>query len=478
MTTAQTIRPEEAIEDAAHLIGGELVRGEDSFPVIDPATEQLVAECPAASSALVDAAMQAAAAALPQWSRDRDRRRAAITAMGDTIAQHADLLAHVLALETGKPNAGFEVKGAELHARFWADFEIPVDVIHDDASQRVTLERFPAGVVVAITPWNGPLVMLANKLACSLLVGNTVVAKPSPFTPLSTLVLGSLLRDVFPPGVLNLIAGDDEVGKALVAHPRTNLISFTGSVDAGRSIARAAAEDLKRVCLELGGNDAAIVLPDIDLDTVVPKLYRGAFAGSGQICVAIKRLFVHSSIYDSVVERLAAIAGEAKLGGPFEAGVTMGPLTTQPQFRRVIDLVDDARDAGGEILTGGQPLDRRGFFYPPTLIGKVASGTRIVDEEQFGPALPLITFDDADEALSLANDTSYGLGGSVWTSDIHRGIELARGLESGSAWVNRHPAVGPDLPFGGFKRSGIGRENGLPGIDHFAELKTVSVDLA
>jgi acyl-CoA reductase-like NAD-dependent aldehyde dehydrogenase len=156
----------------------------------------------------------------------------------------------------------------------------------------------------------------------------------------------------------------------------------------------------------------------------------------------------------------------------------MGPLTTQPQFRRVIDLVDDARDAGGEILTGGQPLDRRGFFYPPTLIGKVASGTRIVDEEQFGPALPLITFDDADEALSLANDTSYGLGGSVWTSDIHRGIELARGLESGSAWVNRHPAVGPDLPFGGFKRSGIGRENGLPGIDHFAELKTVSVDLA
>ena len=477
MTTVQTLRPEAAIEDAAHLIGGELIRGEDTFAVIDPATEQVVADCPAGSIGLVDAALEAAAAALPQWSRDLDRRRSAIAAMGEVIARHADLLAHVLALETGKPNAGFEIKGAEVHSRFWADYEIPVDVIYDDASQRVTLERFPAGVVAAITPWNGPLVMLANKLACSLLVGNTVVAKPSPFTPLSTLVLGSLLRDVFPPGVLNLVAGDDEVGRALVVHPRTSLISFTGSVEAGRSIARAAADDLKRVCLELGGNDAAIVLPDVDLDTAAPKLYRGAFAGSGQICVAIKRLFVHSSIYDSVAARLTAIAGEARLGGPFEPGVTMGPLTTQPQFHRVSALVDDARDAGAEILSGGQPVDRPGYFYPPTLIGDVASGMRIVDEEQFGPALPLIRFEDADEALALANDTSYGLGGSIWTSDVDRGIELARRLESGSAWVNRHPAVGPDLPFGGFKRSGIGRENGRPGIDHFAELKTVSVDL-
>jgi acyl-CoA reductase-like NAD-dependent aldehyde dehydrogenase len=478
MTTVQPVRPEDAITEAAHLINGELVRGTETFTVINPATEEVVGECPAATPDLVEAAMQAAKAALPEWGRDEERRRAAIIEMADRLAQHAGLLAHVLALESGKTFAGFEVKGAEMHARFWANFPIPVDTIHDDATQRVTLERFPVGVVAAITPWNGPLVMLLNKLACALLVGNTVVAKPSPFTPLSTLVLGSLLRDVFPPGVVNLIAGDDEVGKAIVAHPLTNLISFTGSVEAGKAIARSAADDLKRVCLELGGNDAAIVLPDANLETAVPKLYRGAFAMSGQICVAIKRLYVHSSVYDQVVEEMTRIAESQKLGGPFEDGTTMGPLTTRPQFERVSGLVDDARAAGAQVFTGGERIDRPGFFYRPTLIGNVAPGVRIVDEEQFGPALPLIRYDDVDDAIDAANSTSYGLGGSIWTSDVDRGVDLARRLESGSAWVNRHPAVGPDLPFGGFKHSGLGRENGAPGIDHFSELKTVSVDLS
>lgn len=477
MTTTQPVGADAAIEAAAHLIGGELVPGDGTFPVVDPATERVVAECPAASPALVDAAMEAAAGASGDWSRDVDRRRAAIGQLADVLERNAQRLAHVLALETGKPNAGLEVKGAGLHARYWAAREVPVDVIHDDAHQRVTVERFPAGVVAAITPWNGPLVMLVNKLACALLVGNTVVAKPSPFTPLSTLVLGALLRDVFPPGVVNLIAGDDEIGRAMVAHPQTNLISFTGSVEAGRAIARSAAGDLKRVCLELGGNDAAIVLPDVALDEAVPKLYRGAFAASGQICVAIKRLFVHASVFEPTIERLTAIAREARLGGPFEPGVTMGPLTTRPQFERVASLVDDARAAGGEILSGGAPVDRPGYFYPPTLITGVDAGVRVVDEEQFGPVLPVMVFDDVEEALVRANDTSYGLGGSIWTGDVEAGTHLARRLESGSAWVNRHPAVGPDLPFGGFKHSGIGRENGGPGIDHFAELKTVSVDL-
>lgn len=478
MTTLQSARPEDAIAEAAHLIRGELVAGEETFPVVNPATGEVFAECPAATPDLVDAAMQGARAALPAWGRDEARRRTAISEMGDVLAQNAELLAHVLALETGKPNAGFEIKGAEFHARYWADFPIPVDVIYDDATQKVTLERFPAGVVAAITPWNGPLVMLANKLACALLLGNTVVAKPSPFTPLSTLVLGALLKDVFPAGVLNLIAGDDEVGKAMVAHPLTNLISFTGSVEAGKSIAAAAASDLKRVCLELGGNDAAIVLPDVNVAAVTPRLFRGAFALSGQICVAIKRLYVHNSVYDQTVQHLTELANASKLGGPFEEGTTMGPLTTKPQFDRVSGLVEDAKQSGAEIFAGGEPADRPGFFYRPTVLGNVAPGVRIVDEEQFGPALPVIPYDDPEEALAQANDTSYGLGGSIWTRDIDRGLELARQLESGSAWVNRHPAVGPDLPFGGFKHSGLGRENGKPGIDHFAELKTVSVDLS
>lgn len=475
MTTLQSVRPDDAIARAAHLINGDLIRGEDRFDVVNPATGDVFAECPAATPELVDAALQAARAALPDWSHDEARRREVIAAIGDILAEHAELLAHVLALETGKPNAAFEIKGAEFHARYWAEQPIPLDVIHDDETQRVTLERCPAGVVAAITPWNGPLVMLVNKLACALLVGNTVVAKPSPFTPLSTLVFGALLRGVVPSGVINLLAGDDEVGKAMIAHPITNLISFTGSVEAGKSIARSAADDLKRVCLELGGNDAAIVLPDVDLDTVVPKLFRGAFAASGQICAAIKRLYVDEALYEQVAERLVALADAAKLGGPFEEGTTMGPITTQPQFDRVSGLVDDAKRAGAEILAGGGPAGRPGYFYRPTVLANVGPGVRIVDEEQFGPALPVIPFDDPEAALEAANATSYGLGGSIWTKDIDRGVELARRLESGSAWVNRHPAVGPSYPFGGFKHSGIGRENGQPGIDHFAELKTVSV---
>lgn len=468
------------LEDVGHLIAGRQEVAGEPFTVVDPCTEQVIATVGAGTADLLDRAMTAAAEAQPSWASDEAARRRALLHAADIIEASAGQLTSVLCAETGKPaaSAGFEIAGTAAHLRWYAAAPVPVDVLHDDAAQRVSLVREPAGVVAAITPWNGPLLMFANKIGAALLVGNTVVAKPSPFTPLATLLAGALIAEAFPAGVLGVLAGGDELGQAMVTHPLTSLISFTGSVAAGKAIMAAAAADLKRVCLELGGNDAAIVLPDVDPEVVAPRLYRGAFNGSGQICAAIKRLYVHADVYEQVVEGLAAQARQARLGTPFDPATTMGPITTGPQYERVTKLVAGALASGGTAVTGGAPLDGPGYFFPPTVVTGVGHGVALVDEEQFGPALPVMPFGNAGEAIELANATTYGLGGSVWTSDVDYGTRLAGRLRSGSAWVNRHPAVGPDLPFGGMKHSGLGRENGAPGIDHYSELKTVSVDLS
>lgn len=468
----------ELLPAEGHLIAGELVTEGEKYDVIDPCTENVVGQAPSAGSVLVDGAMNAAASALDAWASDEVARRAALLRAADTIEQSVEQLRDVLCLESGKPaqSAAFEVMGAAAHLRWYANAPLPQDVLHDDENQKVVLVRDPVGVVVAITPWNGPLVMLANKLGAALLVGNTVVAKPSPFTPVSSLLLGRLIADIFPPGVVNILSGGDDLGRALVAHSATRLISFTGSVNAGRAIMASAASDLKRVCLELGGNDAAIVLGDVDPEVVAPRLFRGAFMATGQICAAVKRLYVHESLFDAVVDQLAGIASATRLGTPHDPETTMGPLTTRPQYERVRALVENALAAGGKAHSGGAPADGPGYFYPPTVITGVDTGVELVDSEQFGPVLPVIPFSDVDEAIEKANGTNYGLGGSIWTSDIAAGTNLAKRLRSGTAWVNRHPAVGPDLPFGGIKHSGLGRENGAPGIDHYSELKTLSVD--
>lgn len=467
-----------SLPQLGHLVAGQLVADGDPYDVVDPCTDEVAGSAPSARPDLVDRAMDAAESAQRAWAADEPARRAALLRAAEVLEQSLDQLREVLCLESGKPAQGatFEIMGAAAHLRWYAGAPIPEDVVHDDETQRVVVVRDPVGVVVAITPWNGPLVMLANKLGAALLTGNVVVAKPSPFTPVSSLLLGQLIADVFPPGVVNILSGGDDLGRALVSHPATRLISFTGSVDAGKAIMAAAASDLKRVCLELGGNDAAIVLGDVDPDVVSARLFRGAFAASGQICAAIKRLYVHESVFEDVVDRLAGLAKAARLGSPHDPETTMGPLTTRPQYERVRGLVADALAAGGVARSGGSPLERPGYFYPPTVVTNVDIGVELVDAEQFGPALPVIPFADVDDAIEKANATDYGLGGSVWTADLDAGRALASRLRSGSAWVNRHPAVGPDLPFGGVRHSGLGRENGAPGIDHYTELKTLSTD--
>jgi acyl-CoA reductase-like NAD-dependent aldehyde dehydrogenase len=463
-----------------HLIDGRLVAGRRDFGVVNPATAAPFARCPDATTEDVERAMEAAARSFASWSRDETARRRALAVMGEALGGRADEIGRLVCLEQGKPlaNAVGEVRHAAQILRQYADEPIPREVLREDEKVRMTLVRKPLGVAVAITPWNYPVHTLVVKLAPALLAGNTVVAKPSPFTPLSSLAMAAVVRSAVPPGVLNVLGGGDEVGAWLTAHPLTRKISFTGSVPTGKKIARAAADDLKRVTLELGGNDPAIVLDDVEPARVASQLFWGAFTNSGQVCVAIKRLYVAEKVYQPVVAALAALAGQVKVGPGLEPDTQLGPINNRPQFERVQELVEDARRHGGRVVIGGAPLESPGYFYPPTLVTEVGEGVRLVDEEQFGTALPIMSFRDLDDVLARANRTHYGLGGSVWTGDVGRGQEVAERLECGTAWVNQHLQIGPYAPFGGVKWSGIGRENGRWGIEEFWELQVVNARMA
>jgi acyl-CoA reductase-like NAD-dependent aldehyde dehydrogenase len=461
------------------LIDGQAMATDDRITVLNPATGAPVADCPAATPELLDRAAGAAAAAARTWARDAALRQRALETISQVVTENRDVLARALSLETGVPlrDTTLEASAAAAFARYRASTPPPVERIHDDSRQRVSVRRAPVGVVGAIVPWNAPLLITAEKLATAFASGNTVIVKPSPLAPLATVLLGSLLAEHLPPGVLSVLPGDDRLGAVLVDDRRIGMISFTGSIAAGRTIMAASAPRLKRLSLELGGNDAAIVLPDVDIPKVAAKVFTGAFYRGGQVCAAIKRLYVHQEIFEPFCAALAKVADAAVVGDPFDDGVTMGPVSNCAQFERVRDLIDGATAAGGTILAGGHAIDRPGYFLPPTLVTGLDHDAGLVREEQFGPALPVLPFSSVDGAVAHANDSDYGLGGSVWTADIARGESIAERLDAGSVWVNRHGIVSPEIPFGGTKQSGIGRANGAPGLDHYSELKTLSVSL-
>jgi acyl-CoA reductase-like NAD-dependent aldehyde dehydrogenase len=467
------------IGQLGQLIDGKIVRGENFFAVENPGTGDIGAQCPQATIADLDAACAAATQAQAGWDGlGHAARREAIRAMGAVLLENVDTLNMLGEIEKGVPfgPAGLPVATGEaflakMFADHIADMPIPVDIIEDNDLRTVQLVRKPVGVVAAISSWNGPIFLAANKVFHALLVGNTVVAKPSPFAALTGLYLGMLWKDIVPPGVVNIVAGDDELGAALVGHPAVRLVSFTGGAAGGRSVAEVAARSLKNVVLELGGNDAAIVLPDVDVAAIAERVYHSSFVIAGQACLAIKRLFVHESIHDRMVEALAEFARK-EIAGPAENGGTFPPLTTRPQYHRIQRLVEDALSKGAVAVTGGKPADGKGFFYPPTILTNVSRSMRIVEEEQFGPVLPVIAYTDVDAAIAEANDTEFGLCGSVWSADQGRAAELANRLEAGTVYVNSHGDIAPHITFGGVKASGIGKENGAPGLDAYSELQT------
>lgn len=442
------------------LIDGKLEDSPKSFDVIDPSTGEPFARAPNASREQLDRAVAAARRAQREWAaRTPQARREALHAFAASLRAQANEIATVLTREQGKPlaDAQREVLGAAALIEGASTIEIEPELLESSRGVQRQVRFRPVGVVGAIAPWNAPIILSSSKVVEALQAGNCMVLKPSPYTPLATLMLGEIAARTLPRGVLNVLSGSDDFGSWMTSHPGIDLVSFTGSCATGKRVAAAAAQGLKRIILELGGNDAAIVLADADVQAITPKLIAAAFENTGQICMAIKRLYVHESLYSELCDALVKHTAKVHVGSGFEPNVTMGPLQNRMQYDRVLELIEDARARGATFLTGGRALQRPGYFVAPTLVTNVAEGVRLVDEEQFGPVLPILPFRDEEDAIARANASRYGLSGSVWTRDLAHGQALAAKLEVGTAWVNKHLAPSPDAPFGGAKESGIGR---------------------
>lgn len=333
----------------------------------------------------------------------------------------------------------------------------------------------PLGVVCGIVPWNFPVLLAAWKIAPALLAGNTLVLKPSPFTPLCTLRIGELVRDIVPAGVLNVITGGDELGPMMTNHPGFAKISFTGSSATGKKVMELAARDLKRITLELGGNDAAIVMPDVDVDAIAPEIFNGAFSNTSQICVATKRLYAHEAVYEKLRDRLHKLAREAKVGDGAEQGTGYGPIQNAAQFRRVKDLLADAKNTGLTLLQGSDVPKGNGYFIPLTIVDNPPEEARVVKEEAFGPVLPMMKFKDLDDVVDRANNSEYGLAGSVWSKDVSKALAIAHRLDTGTVWINQNLQSTPQTPLAGHKHSGFGVENGLAGLLEFTQTKSIFI---
>ena len=459
------------------LINGALVDGAATMQVLNPATEEVLADCPTASEAQLNEAVEAAQAGFQIWKNTPiEERRAKLGEIADVIEANSEDLARILTQEQGKPleDAMGEIMGASMFFRYFQSLDLPVEVLEDSDTQRVEIHRNPLGVVGAIIPWNFPVILLAFKLPAALLGGNAIIIKPAPTTPLSALHLGRLIADILPAGVVNVIADNNDLGDKITTHKGISKISFTGSTATGARVMASAASTLKRITLELGGNDAGIIMDDVDVEKVAPQIFQGAFGNNGQICIAMKRVYAHESIYDKLVEQLAKLADEAIVGNGLEQGTQLGPLQNKMQFDKVKDYIEDGR-ANGTIVAGGDVPEGKGYFIPPTIVRDIDDDSRLVREEQFGPVLPIIKYDDVDDVIERANDTEYGLGGSVWASDVERAYEVAKKVDSGTIWVNKHADLQPHVPFGGIKTSGIGTELGAEGLNEFTQRKVINI---
>lgn len=453
-----------------------------TIDVINPATEEVIAGAPDASRDQLEQAVAAARRAFPAW-RDTPlaERQALVAKIGDVIEAHAEDFMRLLTMEQGKARAGaeWEIFGSVAWCRAVAAQSLEVEKVADQPDRRVETRRVPIGVVGAITPWNFPILLAIWKIAPALATGNTMVLKPSPFTPLGTLKLGELLQGVLPPGVLNIVSGGNDLGAWITQHPDIGKISFTGSTATGRRIMESASGNLKRITLELGGNDPAIVMPDVDPKKVAKDLFWAAFQNSAQFCVAAKRLYVHEDIYDAVRDEMVAYAQTVKVGDGSQQGTDLGPIQNRMQFEKVKDLLADTRRIGANIVAGGEAVEGPGYFIPVTIVDNPPDDSRVVTEEAFGPVLPLLKFSDVDDVIARANSTEYGLAASVWSKDTDVALGIAERIEAGTVWINEIHVFGPHIAFGGHKQSGMGVENALDGLAEYTNPQTITVkDLA
>jgi len=465
------------------IINGEAISTPRVFEVKNPATGDLLGYAPVSDKGHVNAAVEAAKAAQPLWAAKSDEERKAILMqVAQVLTDNTEYLAKWITQEQGKPMAGpgsmFEMQACVGWTQVPASLDLPVEVVFEDETRRDEMHRKPIGVIGAISPWNWPLMIAIWQIIPSLRAGNTVVLKPSEFTTICTLEMIRLMNTVLPKGVLNSVSGDGIVGSYLVENQDVDKIMFTGSASTARKIIEASGGNMARLTLECGGNDPAIILPGTDIQSKAGDLFWGSFINMGQTCACAKRLYVHEDDFDNVVGVLDAVAGQMPMGNGMEEGNVLGPIQNKMQFDKVNDLVEDAKANGATIIRGGQPMDGPGYFYPITLIGNVDNGNRIVDEEQFGPVLPIIKYKTLDEAIQKANDTKTGLGGSVWGDDLAEAAKVASRIESGTVWVNQHGAIHPMVPFGGIKESGYGVEFGIEGLKAVTQPQIISIKKA
>ncbi len=463
----------------ANLIGGEMISTTATMDVVNPATEEVIGTVPACGKDELDRAVAAARTAFRSWSKTSiEQRRAVIQAISATIKENADELHRLLTAEQGKPHqqAIGEIIGASMMAGAQSTLELDDEVNEDSDARLSRTRRVPVGVVGGIVPWNFPVMMAVQKIVPALLSGCTIVLKPSPFTPLTTLRLAELIKDVVPAGTVNIITGEDSLGPLITSHPGIDKITFTGSTATGKKIMEGASRDLKRITLELGGNDASIVLPDADVEKVAEQLFWSSFTNAGQICVAAKRVYIHEDIYDELSKAIADYARTVKVGDGAQQGTGVGPVQNRKQFERVCELIQDAKDQGYQFLLGGDvDPSGTGYFVPITILDNPPEDARIVAEEQFGPVMPLMKFSTDEEVIERANASDYGLAGAVWTKDTDRGVRIAEQLETGTVWINEYMHLSPFVPFGGHKQSGFGAEYGKEGLLEFTYPQVITV---
>ena len=464
------------MSDYRLLIAGQLVAGDSTMDVINPATEEVLAVCPRGSERQMNEAVAAAKAAFKGWAKQPiEERRACVNKLADAIDARTTALARLLTQEQGKPlsESTAEITYTAAFLRYLASLDLHGRLIEDNDTRRVELRRKPLGVVGCIIPWNFPVLIVAFKAPAALIAGNTLVIKPAPTTPLTTLRIGELCAEIFPAGVVNIVTDQNDLGGVLTGHPDIAKISFTGSTDTGKKVMASAASTIKRITLELGGNDAAIVMPDADPVAVAPGIFAAATMNAGQVCLAIKRVYAHESHYDALCAELTKLADATIVDDGLKQGSQIGPLQNKMQYEKVKGFLEDAR-AHGNIIAGGQVEDRPGYFIRPTIVRDVEDGTRIVDEEQFGPILPIIKYSDPEAALAKANASPWGLGGSVWGQDRDKAYALACEMDSGTVWINKHLDFGPNIPFGGAKQSGIGVEFAEEGLNEFTQIQVIN----
>lgn len=457
-------------------INGQRIFCAETADAVNPATELPICRFPMASRSHLDDAVSAAHKAFTGWSGTHvSERQEMLEALADVIEKHQEDFIHLLTSEQGKGRDGaeWEIRGTIHWFREVAKQRLEEEIVLSQDNAQVVTRHVPIGVVGAITPWNFPMLLATWKIAPALMAGNTIVLKPSPFTPLCTLWFGELAQKILPPGVLNVVSGGNELGQWLTEHPDVGKISFTGSTATGRLVMQSASHNLKRLTLELGGNDPAIVLPDVDPKQIAKDLFWAAFANSSQFCVACKRLYIHEDIYDTLALELVDYAKRVKMGNGVESGVELGPLQNKMQYDKVCDLLEDSRREGHRFLLGGNVSSTPGFFIPVTLIDNPPEESRCVVEEAFGPVLPLLKYRDIEDVIARANDTPYGLAASIWGNDLEEVHRVARQLECGTVWINQAHVFSPSFAFGGHKQSGMGIENSLHGLAEYTNLQTI-----